>query len=105
MSQSQLSATAVPTRAQQDARVDGVADEAVGTTGHELRLILLHHRHAPVASDVHASPDREPQPENEEEDPEGSAPRIGVQVVAAEGPQAEQDDGDNDDRRPDAQLA
>ena len=47
----------------------------------------------------------EPQPEREEDEPEAGAPWIRVEAVASEGSQADQEDGKDDDHRPDAQLA
>ena len=82
-----------------------MADQVVGAAGHQLRLVLLCHRGAPVAPDVHAGPDREPQPESEEDEPEAGAPRIRVEAVTPKGSQADQEDHDDNDHRPDTQLA
>src|ERR1700733_4179397 len=82
-----------------------MANQAVGAAGHQLRFILLRHWCAPVAPDVHAGPDGEPQPECEEKEPEASTPWIRVETALSEGPQADQENGQDDDPRPDAQLA
>ena len=67
-----------------------VANQVVGTAGHQLWLVLLRHRGAPVTPDVHARPDREPQPQGEADGPCG-APRIGVEAVAPKRSQANQE--------------
>src|SRR5213082_1464169 len=41
---------------EQQTRVDGVTHEAVGPGGHKLRLLLLGHRHPPVAAKVEPGP-------------------------------------------------
>src|SRR4029077_17008044 len=85
----------------QDARVDWVTNQVVGAAGHQFRVVLLRHRGAPVAPDVRAGPDREPQSQGEEDEPDGSAPGIGVEAVAPKCPQANQEAYDDNDDTPD----
>src|SRR3954471_21170314 len=95
VSHGQLSATRGADASNQDAQVDRVADQVVRAAGHQLWLVLLGHRGAPVASDVDAGPDRKSQPESEDDEPEAGAPRIRVEAVVAEGSQADQEDHDD----------
>ena len=90
---------------EEDARVDRVADDAVRAAGHELRLVLLRHRSPPVAPDVDARPDRESQAEEEEDEPDAGAQRIGVARRVRETLRGGQTITTTNEHRPDPQLA
>src|SRR5256885_7583679 len=82
-----------------------MAHEAIRAARHELRLVLLRHRGAPVAPDVDARPDREAQAEGEEDEPDAGQPRIGVDAVAAKRSEPNEEAGDRRDHHPDPELA